>query len=408
MQEFIGHTIVIKISTNLLEMNKVFKYTWLLLILINIQLAQSQSILFSEDGLKSAFERAKTENKPVLLWCYASWCPHCKSMKETVFTDRAVAEHFNKTFICVAQNMEKGAGIKLNDSIKVSSYPTFIFYQPNGEVIYRIESEFKPAAFIAEGKNALTPKKQFPYLKQQFEKDISNSNNCYDYVRALKKGGMDLKPVLNQYFATQSDTQLLSEVNWRIIANGVTDINSREMQFVIGHLKEFSDIASPERVKRKLDYLVKDLLNSDTINYEIHRKQASQIHLYSTDSLIFTYDLLVYKSTKNWVAYRKTCLQSVEIFSWKNTTQLFNIANEFLKNITDSTALFQALRWSQRSLTLNESYDTYVLCARLYQKLNNVGDAIRMATKAKDLSTKFGWVGVEAETLLKELNTQKK
>jgi len=330
-------------------------------------------------------------------------------MKANVFTSPAVADYFNKTFVCVSQDMEKGQGVELNKELKISSFPTFIFYDSDGKTIYRVEGELKSAAFIKEGKNALNPKRQLPYLKQQFEKDVSNSTNCYEYLRALKKGGLDFSTIVKQYFATQSDNQLLSEVNWRIITNGVTDIHSRELKFVISHQKEFSSIASPERVKRKLDYVVKELLNplavtTDTLNYLINRILAVQIRTYSTDSMIFNFDLRISALTKNWNAYRETCQQSTKAFAWNNHTQLNEIAGNFLNNITDSKALMLAELWAQRSLALDEEYDTYLLCSRLYKKLNNTKDAINMATKGRDLAAKYGWEGIEAENLLKELN----
>ena len=393
-------------------MEKSFKYIVFLLFLIYTQITLSQSaISFSETGLKPALEKAKTENKPVLLWCYATWCPHCKTMKAGVFIDQAVADYFNRTFICTSQDMEKGEGIELNKELKITSYPTFVFYDPNGTIIYRVEGELKSNVFIQEGKNALTQKRQLPYLKLQFEKDVSNSSNCFEYLRALKKGGLDVSTVINQYFATQSDKQLLSEVNWRIISNGVSDINSREMKFVISHQEEFSSITSPTRVKRKLDYLVKELLNplvetTDTANYLINRKLSAQIHSYSTDSLIFCFDLRILALTKNWNAYRNTCQQSTKAFAWNNRTQLNEIASNFLNNITDAKALSLAELWAQRSLALDEEYDTYLLCSKIYKKLNNTKNAIKMASKGRELSAKFGWEGVEAEKLLKELNGQ--
>jgi len=391
-------------------MIKAIKHIPFLFFLIYTQVSFPQSaISFSESGLKPALERAKAENKPVLLWCYAIWCPHCKTMKAGVFSNQKVADYFNRTFICIAQDMEKGEGIELNKKLKISSFPTFIFYNPVGETIYRVEGELKSDDFIQEGKNALSPKKQLPYLKQQFEKDVSNSTTCYTYLRALKKGGMNVSTVTSQYFATQSDKQLLSEINWRIISNGVSDINSREIQFLISHQKDFSTIASPLRVKRKLDYLVKEQLGSlvettDTLNYRTTRNLAAQIHLYSTDSLIFNYDLRINELTKNWNAYSKISMQFTETFGWNNHVRLNEIAGNFLKYITEPKALLFAERLAQRSLALDEEYDTYLLCSRLYQKTNDIPYAFKMAEKARDLSAKYGWEGTEAENLLKELN----
>jgi len=334
-------------------------------------------------------------------------------MKENVFTQKEVADYFNKTFICVSQDMEKGEGIEQNKVVKINSFPTFIIYDPNGIIVYRVEGELKPEAFIQEGKIALTSKKQLPYLKQQFETDVSNSNNCYEYLRALKKGGLDYSQVTKQYFATQGEDQLLSDVNWRIISNGISDLNSRELQFVSHHQIEFGKIASPLRVKRKLDYEVKELLaplveTSDTVNYRIKRRLAVQIHSFSSDSLIFCFDLRIAQLTKNWSLYRQTSLQYADTFAAHNHTQLTEIAGNFLKYINDKEALSTAELWSQKSLALDEEYDTYLLCSRLYQKTNNIPAAIKMAEKAKELSAKYGWEGTEAEKLLKELIDLKK
>jgi len=391
-------------------MARSIKYILFSVFLFYTQVAVSQSaIVFSEKGLQTELMQAKAENKPVLLWCYTNWCPHCKMMKEEVFTNHYVADFFNKSFICVSQDMEKGVGIDLKKELNITSYPTFIFYNPNGTIIYRVEGEFKPGAFVQEGENALTPKKQLPYLKFKFEKDISNSSNCYEYLRALKKGGMDVSAVVKQYFATQSDKQLLSEINWRIISNGVSDINSREIKFVIDHQKEFKAITSPERIKRKLDYLVKELLNplvesTDTLNYRKNRTLAAGIHSFSTDSLLFNFDLRIWSLSKNWNAYFDICQQSIKTFAWKNHTQLYDISENILNNVTDAKALLLAEQWAQRSLSISEEYDTCLLCSRLYKKLNNMKEAINMANRGKELSVKYGWEGTESENLLKELN----
>jgi thioredoxin-related protein len=389
----------------------IFKQIAILFItLLYCQLSMAQTgITFSETGLKTALARGKAENKPVMLWCYTSWCPHCKKMEETVFPNSQVADYFNKTFVCVAQDLEKGEGLEMKKELKIASFPTFILYNPSGEIVYRVEGELKQDAFITEGKTALIPKKQFPFLKQQFENDVSNSANCLEYIRALRKGGIDVSDITNRYFDTQSDNQLLSELNWQIFTNGVTDFTSRMFRFVIKHQKEFAGIASPARVKRKLDFEVKALLNPlvetiDTVNYPIKRQLATQVHSFSTDSLIYYFDLKLYDFTRNWKMYVETCTLSADKFSWNNHYQLNDLATNILTNCNDSRAWLMAERLANRAAELDVSYDNYMLCARLYKKLNNKTEAIKSAKKAYELAKKFGWEGVEAKQLLKELN----
>ena len=377
-----------------------------LLLFVQFTLAQT-GIIFFENGINAAFDKGKAEHKPVLLWCYATWCPHCKVMKETVFPDAQVGEFFNRNFVCVAMDMEIGQGYNLNKELKINAFPTFVFYNTNGEIVYRVEAELKKEAFIAEGKSSLIPQKQLPYLKKQFENNVNNSEYCFTYIRTLKKAGMEVSTVANQYFATQTDKQLLSEINWRIFSNGVSEINSHVFQFVISHQKEFANISSPERLKRKLDYEVKALLYplveaSDTLKYQEKRALAIQIHSFSTDSLIFNYDLKIFEFSHNWKKYEELCLLSANKFGWNNPTQLNDIARIFFTHIDSFGSLNQALEWAKHSLSLDEEYDSYLLCARLYKKLNDRPNAIKMAEKAKNLARKYRWEGAEAVKFLKE------
>ena len=61
----------------------------------------------------------------------------------------------------------------------------------------------------------------------------------------------------------------------------------------------------------------------------------------------------------------------------------------------------KALELAQRSLSLDEEYDTYLLCARLYKRLNDVPNALQLAEKAKNLASKSGWEGTEAIDFIK-------
>lgn len=370
--------------------------------------AQSQGIQFRDSSLTKALAEARLRQKPVMLFCYASWCAHCNFMKEQVLSSQTVGDFYNKHYICIQQDMEKGEGPEMNKEIQVHSYPTFLFYNGDGSVIYRIEGEFNTNQFVTEGKYALNPKYQLPYLKIQFEKDSSNSDNCYTYLRALKKGGLPYDKVVDRYFSTQSDKQLLSEVNWRIFTNGISDFNSRVFRFVIAHQKEYASIASPTRVQRKLIYEAKSLLMplidmADTAAYKQKREIALELQHYSTDSLVYTLDLMMWSLNNKWNYYREICLHHTAAYSWNNQSQLADVTRNFLSHFKDKESLENARKWAERALDLEKNYDNLMLCAHVAQKQQDAKEALRYARKASDLARKSGWEGTEALKLLKEL-----
>src|SRR5690606_10355520 len=108
------------------------------------------------------------------------------------------------------------------------------------ELLYSAHGEFSAQNFIKEAKNALDEKMQFPYLKARFEADPTNAENCLAYVSALRKSNLDTEAAAKKYLSALPDQQLISSVNWKIIANGIRDIDSREFQYVLKKQPEFA------------------------------------------------------------------------------------------------------------------------------------------------------------------------
>jgi hypothetical protein len=262
--------------------------------------------------------------------------------------------------------------------------------------LYRLKGEFKTPVFISEIKNALNPKQQLPYLENIFMSDPSNTQKWLTYMNVLKKGRdrINLSEKANIYLKTQSDEQLVSETNWSIISNCVTDISSREFQYVLKHKKEFEAVTSPLRVDRKMTNIASELLSPfteslDTINYYKQRKIAQTIQTQKVDSLIFRYDLIIAERTNNWKAYQKTTIESTEKFAWNNASLLKDIAQNYLKNITAVPSLEYAIKLTNRSLELNDSYDGNILLSYLYLKINDKKSAINVARKARLICTEM-------------------
>ena len=384
-----------------------------LLTCFSLQLKAQNKLDFDESGYKSVIERSKKEHKPIFYMLYASWCAHCNKMKSEVFTDTLVINFMKKNFVCAWQDAEKGEGDFFKKKYGIRFYPTFVFLNEEGKELYNVSGEFNSQMFITEAKNALTKEKQLTFLEQQFLADVSSSDKCLAYLMALNKGRDRswLSPIANQYLATQTDSQLISANNWKIIANGVSDLQSREFQYVLNHQKEFEAVASPKRVQRKIENIVVELLtpaveNKDTITYEKKRLIAKTIQTHKNDSLVCSFDLQMAEHTKNWKKYKAISNENVDAFFYKDAKTLKEIASNYLKNITDKVSLNNAIRWVKQLIILNETYDNQLLLARLYKKNNNTKEAIQYATAAKTKNGNLGFNTKEADDLLDELNSK--
>lgn len=114
-----------------------------------------QGLKFAEPNWNKALAQAKKENKLVFLDAYASWCGPCKLLKRNTFPDKAAGEFFNKNFINVAIDMEKGEGPALAAKYAVSAYPTLIITDASGNLVTYARGYIDAAQLIEFGKHGL-------------------------------------------------------------------------------------------------------------------------------------------------------------------------------------------------------------------------------------------------------------
>ena len=383
------------------------------LLISSLHMSAQKKLDFDESGYQSVLARSKKEKKPIFYMMYATWCAHCNKMKSEVFTDTLVINFMNKNFVCAWQDVEKGEGDFFRKKFGIRFYPTFLFLNEDGKELYNTSGEFTAATFVVEAQNSLTKEKQLTYLEEQFLTDVSNSDKCLAYLTALNKGRDRnlLSPIAHQYLATQPDDKLVSANNWKIIANGVTNPQSREFQYVLNHQKEFESVASAKRVQRKIENIVVELLTpaldyKDTITYNKKRLIAKTIQTAKNDSLVNSFDLQIAERTSNWKKYKQITMASVDKYYAKDVKTLKDVASNYLKNINDSVALNTAIGWAKQAVTMVETYDNQILLARLYQKNKKFKEAIQYATAAKNKNGSIGFSTKEADELLLELKSK--
>jgi thioredoxin 1 len=120
--------------------------------------AKSKPITFIENAYSTGLKKAKAEHKYIFVDAYATWCGPCKQLKKTTFMDNQAADFFNKTFVNVSVDMEKGEGMELVSKWEVQEYPTLLILDNNGNVVLRSTGYLDAKQLTAFGKKALQKK----------------------------------------------------------------------------------------------------------------------------------------------------------------------------------------------------------------------------------------------------------
>ncbi|MBA3584682.1 MAG: DUF255 domain-containing protein, partial [Gemmatimonadetes bacterium] len=94
--------------------------------------AAASPVAWTEWG-PTAFERARQEDKPILLRISAVWCHWCHVMDDTTDSDPEVARRMNEWFVPVRVDNDERPDI--NDRYNLGGWPTTAFLTPEGEMI---------------------------------------------------------------------------------------------------------------------------------------------------------------------------------------------------------------------------------------------------------------------------------
>ncbi len=100
-----------------------------------------------EESWESAFSRAESENKPVLVSFEAEWCVWCKKLESTTYRDSAVMSLIAESMVPLTLDVDN-EGRALSDTHGVESLPTVLVFSPNGEEKGRINGFLPPGQFV--------------------------------------------------------------------------------------------------------------------------------------------------------------------------------------------------------------------------------------------------------------------
>lgn len=191
-------------------------------ILIMVLLAGA-TITHAADGVRfttitswqQALDMAKAQNKPIFLDAYTDWCGWCKVMDKETFSNADVASVMNAAFVNVKMEMETGEGIDVSMKYRITGFPTFVVFSPDGMPTYRTSGYQPPADWLKTLAEMQDP------AKRTINKGITPTLKLPwpEWHRAsFAKGKQRVFPdtaIVRSWFRTQSDK--FSEVSFGVM-----------------------------------------------------------------------------------------------------------------------------------------------------------------------------------------------
>lgn len=379
-----------------------------LLILPFAVIGQEKGITF-EHGLNwsQIKEKAKKENKFIFVDLFTTWCGPCKYMSASVFSQTKVGDFFNSKFVNAKIQMDKTdkdseevkawyeEAERFGKDYKIAAYPTFLIFNPQGELVHRMVGGGDADEFIERSKDALKPETQYYALLKAFNENPTDLALAHRMVRAANTA-YDEATVTQAEDIIISHTKpenLTKECAAYLVANTRTSRSKafellRDNPEKIDALLEkngaanrvLATVAINEVLGTKIDFNTEP--NWEALKTEISDKYAN----INFDPIFKLMKAQYYVQSRNWSSLTNivdSYLTSEDL----NSNQLNSYAWEIFENSTDAACLDAALKWSKRAVEqdVKSAYlDTY---ANLLYKKGDKINAIKWQEEALSLAT---------------------
>lgn len=234
-----------------------------LLLLQSVSVVAQDHILFQKLEFDQAKEKAQLENKLIFLDAYTTWCAPCKWMEGNVFNKKDIADYFNAKFVNVKFDCEAGEGIEIARKYGVKSFPTYLFLDHHGTLIYRTQSRMEADQFLVQAKNANDINFQIPTLVAQYKGGARASGFLLRYIQvmsnveaaAAEKAKKSLDSVANDAF-------LYSPEGWETIKMMARFNDDKYGSFFQKNKAYFKSISTPEDFIEKESQLLRNAMYS--------------------------------------------------------------------------------------------------------------------------------------------------
>ncbi len=379
--------------------------------------SQNRSIQFREKPWSEILAQAKKENKLIFMDAFATWCGPCKWMAGNIFTNDTVADFYNKTFICTSFDMEKGEGLSLRNKFDVRAYPTLLFINAEGDMVHKkVGAAPKIQDYINLGQTALNPDECLIAYNKKYSEGDQDPLFIRSYLGRLADAYIPLTSVLQKYFASLKEEELLNRTSWNIIYNYVNDMNSKEFGYLVKHEKDYGKISTKDSVESKIsDVYLRALVqlsrnaNMTDANYDALKQKIKESGFSSADKVIFTADLNLYYTRGEKQKYLDLAYNGLDKYypddynmlnriSW-NVLQLCNVyelsqAKKYLE---------KALSWVKKSLSSKSEPANNDVYAQILFKLGKKDEAIHHERIAIALSKQQKVSSKEYDATLKRM-----
>ncbi|WP_316835386.1 thioredoxin fold domain-containing protein [Pedobacter nutrimenti] len=353
------------------------------LTLVSVATLLAQGIEFNHGTWSEIKAQAKKENKLIFLDFYTVWCAPCRKMAKEVFPLPEAGDFYNKHFINVKVDAEKGEGITLAKEYRPSGYPTLVFTDADGKQLYRTTGAENAQELIRHAEIALNPQQDYELLKGKYAKNELGKEDLYRYMvmAKAKDKTKEVNDIFDRYFSLvkPSGTGVFT-----LMEEYVTSSSSKSFVYLQRHRNDFYRSSGKKQVDAYIKKVLLQEFSSQFLSYNNHERQE---HYFASKSLLKSKTLLTekedlkldmsyYQQAQDENNFMKAADLLVKKYAYKDDEEISMIlGGAYL--VKGQQHLLMLKKWAEMAVTLKDSSLNYLGLAMICDQLKDKENALK-------------------------------
>ena len=368
--------------------------TLVVLMMLIVSQGFAQGIEFFHGSWEEALEEAQKQEKVIFIDAFATWCGPCKRMAREVFPNDKVGEFYNRHFINMKLDMEKGEGLTFRKTYPVSAFPTLYFINSDGEVVEKVRGAQDVDGFLALGEKVLSLADNSSEYAAEYEKGNRDPELLYKYVRALNKAGKPSLKVANEYFDNQQN--LDTEFNLRFLLEAAIEADSKIFSMMTDRREAIEKLVGKEAVRdqiysacqatagKAVEFGVEALLDEAIDKMKEHYPEKADVFELSSQ-------MDFYRNTGDVKNFSKACKKYAKKVAADNPDELNKLSSEIVKHFSrEDSAMKLAEEMAGEAAAKGQQYQYYLNYAQILYLNGKQNDARQAAEHALELARSEG------------------